>query len=276
MSETLPGDGLGDFNTGAWEQGDYVSAYSGHTILPAEAALLARYSGPLAGAVVELGCGGGRLTRVLVSLSDRVTALDISPRMVAACTRNVPAAHAEVGDLRDLTRFGDDSVQAIVASNNLIDVLGDADRRRALAGFARILTADGVLLFSSHNQANIPFLDTSLGSFARGALHSPRDFARAVYHARNLPRRMRNRRTARSFEVDGSEYAIVNDPVHEHRLAHYYIRRDAQERQLAGAGLVLDACLDADARDVASGQEAARSTELHYAARIAATKSSTS
>jgi SAM-dependent methyltransferase len=258
---------LEDFNVGAWEDGDYVGSYTGRDIAPVEAVLLARFGEALAGPVLELGSGPGRVTRVLVQLSPNVTALDISERMVEACRRNVPEAHSELGDLRDLSRFADGAFRAVVGANNVIDVLGDDARREALAEMARVLTPDGILLFSSHNQANIPRLDTSIGSYARGALRSPGTFARAIYHSRHLPRRVRNRRFARTFETDASEYAIVNDPVHEHRLAHYYIRRDIQARQLAGAGLELVACLDVEGREVPAGEDAEASSELHYAAK---------
>jgi SAM-dependent methyltransferase len=257
---------LDDFNVNAWEQGDYVSEYSSRHVSPVEAVLLARYRGSLNGPVLEIGSGPGRLTRVLISLRADVTALDISARMVEACRRNVPEAHAELGDLRDLSRFQDGCFRAIVASNNVIDVLSDEGRRAALADMERVLAPDGVLLFSSHNQAHIPYLDTSLGSYARGAFRSPGQFARAVYYSRHFLRRLRNRRTARTFEADAGEYALVNDPVHEHRLVHYYIGRDAQARQLAAIGLQLEACFDVDGRDVPPGETAETSFELHYAA----------
>jgi SAM-dependent methyltransferase len=266
MTQTLPAGDLGDFNVQAWAKGDYVSAYSSRTVLPAEAALIANYRGSLNGPVLELGCGAGRLTRVLVSLG-KVLAVDISERMVEACRRNVPAAEVELGDLRDLSAHPDGAFRAIVASNNLIDVLGDDERKRVLAEWARLLSPDGVLIFSSHNQANVPFLDTSLRYYTRGALRSPGAFARAVYYTARLPVRLRNRRAARAFERDGGAYAIINDPVHDHRLAHYYIRRDAQERQLADARLKLVDCLDIEGRPVGPGEEAERSSELHYAAR---------
>jgi SAM-dependent methyltransferase len=267
---------LEDFNVSAWEQGDFVGDYSARHLAPVEVVLLARYGCSLDGPVLELGSGAGRVTRVLVSLRADVTALDISPRMVEACRRNVPEARSELGDLRDLSRFGDGSFRAVVGANNILDVLGNDARRAALRDIARILSDDGILLFSSHNQANIPYLNTSVGSYARGALSSPRDFARTVYHSRTLAKRLRNRRTARTFETNAGEYAIVNDPVHEHRLAHYYIARDAQDRQLADAGFALEACFDIDGREVAAGDNAQTSTELHYAARIAATNASTS
>jgi SAM-dependent methyltransferase len=267
MMETLTADELAEFNVDAWARGDYVADYSTRHMSPAETVLLAAYRGSLQGPVLELGPGTGRLTRVLVSLRADVTAVDVSPRMVEATQRNVPEARAEVGDLRDLSRFADGAFRAVVASNNLVDVLGDDGRRRALRELARLLTDDGVLLFSSHNQANIPYLDTSLGSYARGALSSPGALARALYGSRTFARRARNRRTARAFERQDVGYALVNDPVHDHRLVLYYIGRDAQERQLAEAGLTLVDCFDVDGRAVPAGVAAERSSELHYAAR---------
>jgi SAM-dependent methyltransferase len=256
MGETLT---LSEFNVSAWAEGDYVREYSGHALASVEAALYARHRAALTGAVLEIGCGPGRITRVLAALSDEVIALDVSPRMVEACARNVPGVRAEVGDLRDLSAYGDGAFGAVVASNNVLDVLGDADRRAALAGFARVLAPGGTLLFSSHNQANIPH--------TRALPRTPREFAAAVYHSRHLPQRLRNRRFARAYEHSESDYAIVNDAVHDHRLAHYYIRRDAQERQLAEAGLELVDCLDVDTHPVARGETAERSSALHYAAR---------
>jgi SAM-dependent methyltransferase len=249
---------LSDFNISAWAEGDYVRDYTRHELAPVEAALVERHRAALAGPVLEIGCGAGRVTRFLAELSDRVTAIDVSPRMVEACASNVPGVRAEVGDLRDLTAYGDGAFDVIVAADNVVDVLGDEDRRAALAGFARALSPGGLLLFSSHNQAHIPRM--------HALPRTPREIARAVYHARHFPQRVRNRRHARAFEHAESEYAIVNDSAHEHRLAHYYIRRDAQERQLADAGLTLVECLDLEARPVRSCETAARSASLHYAA----------
>ncbi len=268
MEATLTAEEPGDFNVAAWAGGNFVSHYSARTISPAEAVVLASYRGSLNGPVLELGPGAGRLTRVLVSLRADVTALDVSRRMVEATRHNVPEAHAEVGDLRDLSRFPDASFRAVIASNNVLDVLGDTGRRAALADIARLLTEGGVLMFSSHNFANIPHLDTSVSAYMRGAFRSPRGFARAAYHLLLLPRRLRNRRVARSFERRDVEYALVNEPVHDHRLVHYFIGRDAQERQLAAVALELVDCYDIDGRAVGPGETAERSTELHYAARL--------
>src|SRR4051812_2604732 len=115
---------LSDFNVAAWAEGDYVRDYDRTDVKPVESALLEPHRDALAGDVLELGCGAGRLPRALAGMGGRVTALDVSPRMAAACARNVPAAEVEVGDLRDLSRYADGAFTAIVASDNVLDVLG--------------------------------------------------------------------------------------------------------------------------------------------------------
>src|SRR4051812_17651881 len=132
MDQTLT---LSEFNIAAWAEGDYVEEYSGTELTPVEAALVARHRSALEGPVLEVGCGAGRVTRVLAALSDLVTAIDVSPRMVAACAGNLPGVRAEVGDLRDLSAYGDGEFGAVVAANNVIDVLEDDDRRAVLAAF---------------------------------------------------------------------------------------------------------------------------------------------
>lgn len=263
---TQPQGDPGAFNVQAWAVGDYAADYAGRDLAPVEAVQLARWSAALDGAVLELGCGAGRLTRVLAQLSGGVRAIDVSPGMVEACRRAVPGAAVQVGDLRDLGAFSDGSLGAVVGANNVLDVLGDQDRRGVLEEIARVLAPAGLLLFSSHNRAFIPFIADGVGP-ERVALRSPVGVARAVWHARRLPGLRRNRRRARAFERVESDYAIVNDEAHDYRLAHYYITREAQERQLVAAGLSLLECRDNDALVVPPGAEAARSSALHYVAR---------
>jgi hypothetical protein len=78
---------------------------------------------------------------------------------------------------------------------------------------------------------------------------------------------MSNRRRLRPYERQEEGYAIVNDEAHDFGLLHYYIDRDAQERQLADAGLDLIECIDRNGRSVAPGDHAADSSELYYVAR---------
>ena len=65
--------------------------------------LLSRVGADAPASVVDLGCGPGNLTRLLV---DRwpdagVTGIDSSEQMIAAAQRSVEGVHFEVGDVRD-------------------------------------------------------------------------------------------------------------------------------------------------------------------------------
>ena len=254
------------FNIAIWRTGDYVGAYTGRAITPPEAILVARHRDVLGGTVLELGCGAGRITAVLAALSDRVHAIDVSEGMVAACRQHVPGAAVGLGDLLDLSAYADGWADAVVAVASVLDVLGDAERRATLAEVRRILRPDGLLLFSGHNRAYVPQVRDPFGMLHPGRSVTSRSLARAGWRATRLPRSLANRRRAKTHVRSEPGYAIVNDEAHDHRLAHYYITREAQEHQLADAGFTLTSCLTDDGRVVASGEEAPESGALTYAA----------
>lgn len=257
-----------------WETADHVADYSDRTLAPVETVILLRYRDELSRRVLEAGCGAGRVLGYLVELGGEVHGIDLSPAMVEFCRATYPAAHVWVGDVSTLSRDLTEPFDAIFAPNNLIDVFDDASRRAALDEFHRSLVDGGLLIFSSHNlderqpSASAPHVGPSLPrralSLVAKALHKPP--ADVLARALRLPVALRNRRRLAPLEVTTSDYAIVNDETFDYSLLHYYVRRDAQERQLAERGFSLLACLDADARVVAPGEKSA-SPWLHYVAR---------
>lgn len=260
-------DALSDFNTAAWRQGDYVAAYSREDIAVVEAILVARHRDELRGPVLELGCGAGRVTRLLAALSDEVLAVDVSPAMVEACRRNVPEARVEVADLRGLDAFAAGSAGAVVGANNILDIFGPEERSTAFAAIHRILREDGLLLFSTHNLAHLA-VDGAPDRLLRvGGGPLPRRVARLIWQVGRIPMRWRNRRRAHPLERSGPGWAVVNDGVHDHRLVMYYGDRDAAERELVAAGFALVACLDQDGRDIPAGDPAPAGTTLNLVAR---------
>ena len=139
--------------------------------------------------------------------------------------------------------------------------------------FHRSLVDGGLLIFSSHNldqrQPPVgphvqPSLPRRAMSLVVKAFNKPP--AAVVRRARRLPVARRNRRRLAPLEVVTPDYAIVNDETFDYALLHYYVRRDAQERQLADHGFTLLECLDADSRAVAPGEKST-SPWLHYVAR---------
>jgi SAM-dependent methyltransferase len=96
------------------------------------------------GLVVEVGCGSGLLTRLLLDAGFRVIATDASPAMLALAEEVVPDAV----DLRRLT-LPDDPIpvaDAIVSVGHVLSYLDDADQvSRALGAMAGALRPGGVL-----------------------------------------------------------------------------------------------------------------------------------
>jgi SAM-dependent methyltransferase len=255
-----PGAAQAEVNERLWAGEDLVEHYAERTLRAPEVMLLVRYRDALAGRVIELGCGGGRLSGYLSEIAREYRGIDISPLMVEHCRRVYPAGTFELGDLRELSGYESACFDVVLAPFNVIDVLDDADRRRTLAQIHRMLCPDGLLMMSSHNLAHAPSIPRPTQIRGRNPLRIARQLAR-------LPRRERNRRRLLPLQRDHGDHAILIDQAHEYGILHYYIGRDAQVRQLAELGFELLECLDLDAQAVKAGQSAALHPELHYVAR---------
>jgi 2-polyprenyl-3-methyl-5-hydroxy-6-metoxy-1,4-benzoquinol methylase len=247
--------------TRTWASGGLLRSYRGRNLRPAEEAVFAHHTDALQGRVLELGCGGGRLTGHLIALGANVHGMDIAAKMVAYCERTYPLATFGVGELRDASSWGSGQWDAIVAGWALIDVLGHEERARFFDDVERLLAPGGLLIFSSHNLASAHLVRGPLRSIQAD---NPVSLASQLVR---LPRSYLNRRRLTRWQRFEPDYAIINGAAHSYSLLHYYITRDGQERQLASHGFELLECLDAEGGPVAPGEEAVGSHELHYAAR---------
>jgi SAM-dependent methyltransferase len=248
-----------DTNTATWGRGGLLRWYTRTRLQPAETVLFERYRGELGGRVLELGIGGGRLTRPLVAMASALVGIDIAADMVAYCQRTYPTATFKQGDLGDLSGFQSAGFDAVVAGANVIDVLGDVGRAQLLDDLHRLLSPNGLLIFSSHNLACAPLVAGPTHTLTKNPLR----FANRLLR---LPRSLRNHRRLVALQHFGSDYAILNDEAHDYSLLHYYIGRDDQERQLERHGFELQQCLALDGSTVARGESAFGCHELHYAA----------
>ncbi|HXR14343.1 MAG TPA: class I SAM-dependent methyltransferase [Solirubrobacteraceae bacterium] len=247
-------------NARTWASGGLLRSYRGRGLRRAERELFSRHSDRLAGRVLELGVGGGRLTGHLIELGGTVHGMDIAARMVAHCRRTYPGASFSQGDLREASSWGSGTWDALVAGWALIDVLTDEERATFFEDAHRLLNPGGLLIFSSHNLACAPLLKSPIRSISAD---TPLSFASQLLR---LPRSYRNHRRLMRWQRVEPDYAILNGAAHDFSLLHYYISRDGQQAQLARHGFELLECIDADGREVGLGESALGSHELHYAA----------
>lgn len=115
-------------------------------------AAVAWLAGSTPGDVVDLGAGTGKLTRSLVALGHRVTAVEPLEEMLAQLRTSVPAARALTG-----------GAEAMPLPDASIDVVTCAqafhwfDHDRALAEIARVLRPGGHVAFAASVGAGTPF-----------------------------------------------------------------------------------------------------------------------
>ena len=122
--------------THTWDPGHYLT-FAGERGRPF-VELLQRVGASDPETVVDLGCGPGNLTALLVTRwpGARVTGLDASPEMIEAARAAEPGLTVELADLRDWAS-GTDAVDVLVSNATLQWVPGHLDLLPALVGRVR-------------------------------------------------------------------------------------------------------------------------------------------
>ena len=113
---------------------------------------------PHTGRVFDAGAGPGRYAIELCQRGYQVWLLDYSEKCVELARRNfaaLPAAvagrleTAEVGDIRDLSRFGDESFDAVLCLGGpLSHIINRAERERAMSELVRVVRPEGMAFVS--------------------------------------------------------------------------------------------------------------------------------
>ncbi|NIP60492.1 MAG: methyltransferase domain-containing protein [Gemmatimonadetes bacterium] len=102
--------------------------------------------------VLELGCGTGRITRVLADAASLVVGVDLSPEMLERARRRVGdrrGVHLLRADMRTL-RLGRAFDRVLAANDPFAHLTSDADRDRAVATAARHLAPGGRFVLEGH------------------------------------------------------------------------------------------------------------------------------
>ena len=116
---------------------------------PLDRALLAAFV-ELAGegAIADVGCGPGHVTRFLAAQNARVIGIDISAGMLAVAREHAPALPFAAGSMLQLPAAGG-ALSGIIALYSIIH-LAASDRARACREFARAVRPGGWLLAAFH------------------------------------------------------------------------------------------------------------------------------
>src|SRR5687768_13974662 len=118
--------------------GSPVGLYA--TLAPLGEQDLIHASIPAAAAILELGCGAGRITHELFALGHSVTAVDNSPAMLA----HVRGAETVLADIETLDlgrRF-----PVVLLASNFLNAPDDRELDAVLAACARHVAPDGMVL----------------------------------------------------------------------------------------------------------------------------------
>lgn len=139
--------------------------------------------------VVDIGCGNGRLTRLLAARFPLAVGVDLSPQAIALARDDSPMPKVEfrVIDMTDPgagQRLYAEVGEANVLVRGVLHVLDAPARRRLAAGVADLVGRRGTVLIAETNHRGplIGYLE-SLGAGPRGM---PRPLARAI--ATGIPR----------------------------------------------------------------------------------------
>ncbi len=111
--------------------------------------------------VLDLGCGTGREAFPLVRKGFRVTAIDITPRMIEVAkqiSKNLKLnVNFRIGDAENLKNFKNDSFGYSLIINQMIEHIPKrVNRIKTLKGVRRILKRNGILILSTHSKYSIP------------------------------------------------------------------------------------------------------------------------
>jgi SAM-dependent methyltransferase len=112
---------------------------------------LARAHGLAGDRLLDVGCGTGNSFLPFLERGYRITACDISPRMLARAREKCDGrARLSVADLRSLPRLG--SFDLVLAIDDVLNYLTAAELPAAFRGLAANLAAGGVLVFDVNTE----------------------------------------------------------------------------------------------------------------------------
>lgn len=147
-----------------WEQPDVVEEFASREPDHRLVSIIGEFATPVHVCVLDLGCAGGRNTEFLAMRGFDVHAIDPSRAMVdRSRARIVPLlGRAEAkrrvrrGYMQDLSRFGDASVDLVVALGVYHNAVDTTDWERSVGETCRVLKPGGRVLLSNFSPRSEP------------------------------------------------------------------------------------------------------------------------
>ncbi len=136
---------------------DYLIAAEKVGLWESERIVIERFAPEKKCALLELGCGAGRISHGLCALGyNNITATDFSANMVEAASslfeKYGDSATAKVCDATKIC-FPASSFDVVVFGfNGLMQIPKQKKRRRALSEIFRVLKDDGIFIFTTHER----------------------------------------------------------------------------------------------------------------------------
>jgi SAM-dependent methyltransferase len=191
--------------------------------------------------ILDIGVGAGRTVRPLRALSENYLGVDYVQEMVDHCRRQFPGVRFERADARDMSAFASESFDLVMFSCNGICMVDHAGRLAILREVHRLLSPQGVFVFSTCNR-NSPQFEAVFRFPDFQRTRNPVKWAvRAGRFALQTGYRLRNRLRHRRHEVRTPEYAVLNDVCHHYQTMLYFIDQKQQLAQLVDAGFAAGA-----------------------------------
>lgn len=176
-------------------------------------------------AVLDVGCGGGRMAIALSEMTSNYTGIDYSKEMIKACQKWHSSLNFLYGDASDMQMFDAESFDFILFAFNGIDSMSQEKRIKALKEIYRVLKIGGIFAFSSHNLDN----QKIVVAFNKYDMKSPRSIANNILNIISYLK-------VRKYQVRTDTYQILSDPLCGFGYLTYYIRKPDQVKQLEDIG----------------------------------------
>lgn len=215
-----------------------VNDYASHVgANPAERAAFAVVAQEMRGKrILDIGVGGGRTTPALLEISRDYTGVDYISTMVERCRSRFPGVKFKHADARSMPEFADQSFDLIVFACQGISMVDHAGRLAILKEVRRLLSKDGVFIFSTYNRDSQEYHRSFEFPDFQHSWNPMRCAVRGLRFTKQLITRVRNRLRYGRHEEHTAEYSIKNDRCHDYSTMLYYIHIPDQLQQLKANG----------------------------------------